>query len=116
MSTIGKTRKQNLRRLIDERYEGVVQRLATDLEVPHNSLWRLLSNKDSANARSMGEKMARKIERACGLHVGWMDQAITTQTSEESAALAERILSLPEADRDAVLRMVKALSSDDAAL
>ena len=112
MTDMGETRKNNLRRLIDDQYGGVVNRLAAEVQAPHSAIWRLLAENKTANSRTMGEKMARRIERACGLDEGWMDRDPSAQTSEESSALAERILALPEPDRAAVLRMVQALSSD----
>ena len=112
MSTIGKRRRENLRRLIDEEYDGVVQRLAAQVEMPHSQVWRVLREKKGENAREMGERLARRIEAACGKSEGWLDLEPTDQTSQESELLAQRILALGEADRDAVLRMVKALSPD----
>ena len=112
MSTIGQRRRQNLRRLIDEEYDGVVQRLAAQVEMPHSQVWRVLREKKGDNAREMGERLARRIELACGKGEGWLDLEPTAQTSQESEQLAQRILALSDADRDALMRMVKAMSPD----
>jgi len=114
MSVIGETRKQNLRRLIDERYEGVVQRLAKECNIQHSQLWRVLKDAQVAGQpRYVGEKLARRIERAVGLHNGWMDQDPDRQSSDHITALAERIAGLPESDRLTVERMIDGLSSLD---
>lgn len=112
MSAVGARRRKNLRRLIDDEYQGVVQRLAAQVEMPHSQVWRVLRENKGDNAREMGERLARRIETACGKSEGWLDLEPTAQTEQESEALAQRILALPEADRDAVLRMVKALTAE----
>lgn len=111
MSIIGITRRTNLQRLIDEEYEGVVQRLAKQVGIQHSQLWRVLKEDQVAGQpRYVGEKLARKIEEKVGLHEGWLDQNRTEQKVSSAIALAERIDALPEKDRDAVLRMVAALT------
>ena len=114
MTVIGEIRKKNLRRLIDDRYDGVVQRLAKDCNIQHSQLWRVLKDERvEGQPRYVGERLARKIEEAVGLHVGWMDQEQDRQSSEMVVSLAERIAKLPEADRLTVERMISALSSLD---
>lgn len=113
MSSIGKRRRDNLRRLIDEDFNGVVSRLAARVEMPHSQIWRVLRESESENAREMGERLARRIESACEKSEGWLDLEPTAQTSQESERLAQRILALPADDRAAVLRMVTALLPDD---
>lgn len=111
MSIIGITRRTNLQRLIDEEYEGVVQRLAKQVGIQHSQLWRVLKEDQVAGQpRYVGEKLARKIEEKVGLHEGWLDQNRTEQEFSSALALAEKIDALPEKDRDAVLRMVAALT------
>lgn len=112
MSTIGQRRRDNLRRLIEDEYEGVVQRLAEQVGMPHSQVFRVLRESEGVNRRAIGEKLARRIEDACGKEAGWLDQSATDQVSAESAALLRRIEKLPQADRDAVLRMVQALMPD----
>ena len=113
MSDMGSVRRNNLRRLIDEEYQGIVQRLAEQVGMPHSQVFRVLREKEGSNQRKIGEKLARRIEDACGKSAGWLDQNPTDQLSAESAALASRINRLPEADRQAVLRMVRALAPDE---
>lgn len=115
MSVIGEIRKQNLRRLINDRYDGVVQRLAKDCNIQHSQLWRVLKDEPVAGQpRYVGEKLARKIEKAVGLHNGWMDQDSDRQSNDRIVVLAERISKLSEADRQTVERMIDGLSSLDA--
>ena len=115
MSTIGEIRRTNLRRLIDEKYEGVVQRLAKDCGIQHSQLWRVLKEEQVVGQpRYVGERLARRIEEAVGLHNGWMDQDQERQSSDRIVALAERISNLREADRLTVERMIDGLSSLDA--
>ena len=112
MSIIGNTRRLNLQRLIDEQFEGVVQRLAKQVGIQHSQLWRVLKDDQSGiEPRYVGEKLARKIENSVGLHEGWLDQSISEQDFNSALALAERIDALDDADRAAVLRMVAALAS-----
>lgn len=111
MSIIGNTRRLNLQRLIDEQFEGVVQRLAKQVGIQHSQLWRVLKDDQSGiEPRYVGEKLARKIENSVGLHEGWLDQSISQQDFNSALALAERIEALDDADRAAVLRMVAALA------
>ena len=112
MTVIGETRRANLRRLIETKYDGVVQRLAKECGIQHSQLWRVLKEDQVAGQpRYVGERLARKIEEASGLHAGWLDQPPEEQNKGAVSALAQRIERLSVDDRAAVLRMVEALSA-----
>jgi len=66
-------RRQNLVRLIDERYGGVQARFAAAIKRPANYVWRLLSG--GPHAKGVGEDLARVIESHVGLPTYWLDQA-----------------------------------------
>lgn len=114
MTVIGEVRRNNLRKLIDTKYDGVVQRLAKECNIQHSQLWRVLKEERVAGQpRYVGEKLARKIEAATGLHHGWLDQPPEQQDKGAVSALAQRIDRLSPDDRAAVLRMVDALTLRD---
>ena len=110
MTVIGEVRRENLKRLIEEKYDGVVQRLAKECNIQHSQLWRVLKEEQVAGQpRYVGEKLARKIEQAAGLYTGWLDTTPDKQSVSEANALADRIRGLSPEDRAVVLRMVEAL-------
>ena len=107
MTTIGELRKQNLRRLIDEHYEGVLNRLAKAANIQHSQLWRVLKDDPvKGQPRYLGETLARRLEEVTGLPRGWLDQSDQDQLIAESGALALRIRRLPAADQATILRMI----------
>jgi len=66
------TRKENLRRLVLDKFEGNRAALSRAAGVQQNQINLLLSdNKD--HRRNMGEVAARRIETMLSLPVGWMD-------------------------------------------
>lgn len=66
-------RRENLKRLIDERYEGKTGRLADALGKKRPTIYRLFAESDGAGARDIGEDLAREIERVHRLPMHWMD-------------------------------------------
>ena len=65
---ISEIRRTQLRKLIDERFEGVTLRLATALEMKPPQLHRWLSG-----GQGIREDSARKIEERLQLGHGWLD-------------------------------------------
>lgn len=65
-------RRQNLRTLIRERFDGVNAALCRATGKNANLINLILSNNESIR-RNMGEKLAREIEVSLGLPAGWMD-------------------------------------------
>ncbi len=69
--TIDEIRRANLEMVIEREYGGVSLRLAEAMGIPQTQITRCTSN--AASRRNVGDKLARDIERAAGLPVGWMD-------------------------------------------
>lgn len=65
------TRRQRLRILINERFDGVDARLATKISRQAAQIARIFAT--NKHKRDIGEKLARHIERSCGLPSGWLD-------------------------------------------
>lgn len=61
-----------MRYLIDSKFQGVKNRLATHIGVTHMQIARIFHA--GGSARNVGDKLARKIEAGCGLEMGWLDQ------------------------------------------
>lgn len=59
-------------------------------------------------AKNIGPKKAREVERKLGLTPNWLDSA-THDLAPESIELAREFQGLSAADREAILRHVKAL-------
>ena len=72
MRTIKDIRRQNLRYVINARFGGVTNRMAKQTGIAQMQLARVFLN--SSNRREMGERLARRIEKACQLEEGWIDQ------------------------------------------
>lgn len=64
-------RNRNLLTLINERYAGIVGKLADAMGKKRPIIYRLFSASDSR--RQIGEELAREIEAFHGLPVGWLD-------------------------------------------
>lgn len=110
MGTIGETRKRNLRRLIDQNYEGVVNRLAKAASIQHSQLWRVLKDDPvKGQPRYLGETLARRLEEVSGVPRGWLDQNDKEQLIAQSDALAARIRRLPADDQATILKMIDVL-------
>ena len=72
MRTSADIRRENLRYLIDTKFQGVKNRLANHVGVAHMQIARIFHAGETA--RNVGDKLARKIEAGCGLETGWLDQ------------------------------------------
>ena len=65
-------RRENLRYLIQIKYGGVTNRMATETGIQQMQLARVFLK--THNRRDVGTKLARRIEEAAGLDEGWLDQ------------------------------------------
>src|SRR5574340_388887 len=89
-------RREQLQRLIDERFDGTTKRLAEALDMPPPQIhrWRSTTAKDK---RRMEWESARNIESKLGLPDGWMDHTSTSgparRFSEDQMKLATRLRS-----------------------
>lgn len=62
-------RRQNVVRLIDERFDGVQRRFADAAGRDPTVIWQIVNR-----YRNLGEGLAREIEHNMGLPAGWLDQ------------------------------------------
>ena len=72
MNTIHEIRRHNLQYLINSRFRGVKNRLATHAGVTHMQIARIFH--EGTARRNLGDRLSRKIEQACDLEHGWLDQ------------------------------------------
>lgn len=72
MNTVKDIRRENLRYIVNTRYNGVVNRLAKDVGMHQAQVARVFVN--GSTRRDMSDKMARALEEKIGLERGWLDQ------------------------------------------
>lgn len=112
-------RRVQLRRLIDQRFEGNVKRCAEALGMAPPQLHRWLTRTAKVQ-RSMEWESARKIEAKVSLEDGWMDRdsegVVKRQFSEDAMALSTRLVREAEEQigarfsHDEFWRLVKAVA------
>ncbi|MBB3142219.1 LexA family protein [Halomonas organivorans] len=79
---IADLRRDNLRALLNERFEGKKAALAHAIEREPSYISRCLS--DKAHRKKIGEDFARHIEKALALPNGWMDRETTEAVPQAS--------------------------------
>jgi len=82
-------RKNNLRLIIDNYFEGKVTRLAKAINKPTTQLSRIFSSNEK-NKRAIGDKLAREIEHGAALPSGWLDKE-NNQVNTESESVGLKI-------------------------
>lgn len=92
-------------KLINDKYDGVTNRLAVDLGVKHHVISRCLGEKAS---RSLGNDLIRKIEAVCGLPQGALDEP-DEDAIDYANHLAERMDKLKPEYRDKLLDFLELL-------
>lgn len=85
-------RRKNLKRVIDERYGGVSSRFAKQYEMPAPNVSQLISGK-----RSFGNELARRIEEAEGLRIGWLDEEVPL--TDQAIRFARMFMELSDIDQ-----------------
>lgn len=76
MKTVYEHRRDNLQALIDE--VGSAEQVANMVDssaVYLSQIRTMAKDKKTGRPRTMGDKMARRLEASCGRASGWMDQA-----------------------------------------
>ncbi|PSJ23596.1 XRE family transcriptional regulator [Halomonas sp. ND22Bw] len=76
---IADRRRDNLKALLNDRFEGKRAALAHAIEREPSYISRCLS--DKAHRKKIGEDFARHIEKALGLAQGWLDREPETATA-----------------------------------
>ncbi len=104
------TRLQNLKRLVSECHSQ--QAFADSIGLSVQYLNQLLMER-----RNVGEKTARKIERALRLESGWLDRVANEQPSPVDATLSQKALvvglmfdRLPPDQQAAMYKVIAALA------
>lgn len=72
--SIFERRRRNLLLLLESRYRGSQADLARAIRRSPSYVWRLLLEPERANAKRLGEDLARIIERSSNLPRYWLDQ------------------------------------------
>ena len=98
-----KIRSDNLKKLIDEEFGGVTNRLCKRMGLAHIVLSRLIQDNPQ---RFIGDQLARDIEKAGGKPHGWLDNAVHATEND----LAEKIARLDNRDRAIVLSLLDSLA------
>lgn len=89
-------RRRNLQQVIDERAHGNAADFARSIERERSQIAQYLSPAYN-EGRSIGERVARKIEQEAGLPTGYLDTATTQKTFDtnvRSASIGERRIPL----------------------
>lgn len=73
-----KTRKSNLKTLINKAYDGTVDAFAARVGKHKNFIYSLLWDVDNPNNRSISDKMARLFEKVLNLESGYLDKLSET--------------------------------------
>ena len=86
--TIQDIRKRNLQAVLEADFRGVKADLARAIGVSPNNISRYFSN--TKDGRTVSDDTARKVEKATGKPVGWMDSLHQETTDPELDALMEQ--------------------------
>lgn len=72
MRTAADIRKENCKYILETQFQGVKNRMAKACDIPHMQIARIFFENEAR--RNCGDKLARRIETALGLELGWLDQ------------------------------------------
>ncbi len=73
-------RRRRARLLIDQEFKGIDAGLAERIDTQPSQVSRWFME-NPKHRRNIGEKMARRIEKECGLPPGWMDNELDDSTA-----------------------------------
>ena len=104
MTPIQQLRKSNLRRLIDDQFDGRPYRFAKHCGKKHGHIFRLLGPNST---RTLGERLARDLEASCELTAGWLDT--DHDAPQVECLLTHRIKRLSADDRGKLMWVVQLL-------
>ena len=102
MRTSYEIRRENLKYLIQTKYNGVANQMAKDTGIAQMQISRVFLK--TKNRRKVGKVLARRIEVACGLELGWMDNI-----HAQGDAIMGRLDLLDVQDRQAIEAVIDAL-------
>ena len=99
--SVTQRRKQNLKYLVNTRYEGSVGRLAQLVDLPKQ---QLVAAYQGCNDNSvLSHRAARRVERDCGLETGWLDRIHV-----DAASIATKLSALDTEARAIVAKVIDA--------
>jgi len=104
---LAEVRKRNLKKYIDEKFDGNRAAFARASGKNSNLIVLVLSNNPEI-VRSIGERLAREIEQKMGLPAGWMDL--------DSGAPSERFSTIPIISLDNMSQTIEKLFLSDRVL
>mgnify|MGYP006111853245 CR=1 FL=1 len=102
MRTSYEIRRENLKYLIQTKYNGVANQMARATGIGQMQIARVFLK--TKNSREVGEVFARRIEKACGLEPGWLDQI-----HAQGDAIMGRLDLLDVQDRQAIEAVIDAM-------
>lgn len=104
---LAQTRRRNLKKFIDEKFDGNKAAFARASGKNSNLIVLCLSNNPDIS-RSIGERLAREIEKKMSLPAGWMDL--------DSGAPSEKFTTIPIVSIDSMSQTVEKLFLSDRVL
>lgn len=116
MTTIAEIRRANLNLLLKEVGEGrgAAAKLAriTGVAAPIISQLRRVTHYQDGKERSMGDDVARKLERAMSKPLGWMDQSHETTKSTDEAEFLRTFRALRPDQQAALAALAETMARD----
>ena len=99
--SVTQRRMQNLKYLVNTRYEGSVERLAQLVDLPKQQLVAAYQGRNDNSV--FNHRAARRVERDCGLETGWLDRI-----HADAASIATKLSALDTEARAVVDEVVDA--------
>jgi len=103
---IAEIRRKNLMYLIQTEYDGIARQFGLDAELDPSYVSRLFTDKP-ASRRTVGSKLARKIETAIGKPKGWLDSPQWVTEHDEDTLLVSIIQAVENSTKDVELTSEK---------
>ena len=101
--TTKEIRADNLKKLVEQEFDGVTNRLCKRMNIALIVISRLMQPNPK---RFIGERLARDIEKAGGKPYGWLDNPVHATETD----LAEKIARLNGRDRQIVVSLLGSLA------
>jgi len=92
-------RRRNLAYIVESEYGGVARQFGLDVGLDSSYVSRIFSDKP-ASRRSVGNKLARKLEKSLGKPKGWLDRPQWVSATSSDEILIEIIQSVENFTKD----------------
>lgn len=99
---IAEIRRKNLNYLIQTEYDGIARQFGLDAGLDPSYVSRLFTDKP-ASRRTVGSKLARKIEIAIGKPKGWLDRPQWVTEQDNDTLLVNIIQAVENSTKDVEL-------------